>query len=716
MKISRSRTLAVSTALAMLAIGVHEATAQNLFQRLIQNNQHGRVQSVQPAQPAQVAEPAQQSTAPAAPAPRVSGPSYYAYKTDALVRVDFAGITPRPADDFTELEPTELDRTSVGSTEASEIVVEAADDNVLDAAASAIEEAVAAEEESEAAASKQAADDTVASQTTGEVPDAEVAAQSGESEAETAVEAQSSAVPAVEAVEEAATPAPRQLLTSTQVEGLQAFELMAEKEAAEAIAAYYSAEPELIWVADGKPNERAEEVLRVFADAGSHGLDPREYAVTLPRAGADAAAFEMELSARLLRYARDAQSGRIDPNRISGYHDFAAKELDRVSVLRGAADSDDVAEFLQSFHPANAQYAALRAELAGLRVTEGDEIVIAPGTLIKPGETNPEFSKILSLIDGWADPAMQAEYGELLARHLGTNVYTQELVPLIKAAQKLRGLGTDGVIGPRTVHALAGDTVAGRIEKVLVAMEQARWLPSDLTDRHVFINTPAFEVSYVEGGEEKLSMRTVVGTTRTQTYFFQDEIQYVEFHPYWGMPRSILVNTYLQRVINDPTYLDRNGFEVTDRRGQRVSSSSINWSQYGANIPYDVRQRPGRGNALGEMKIMFPNSHAIYMHDTPDKQLFDRDNRALSNGCIRLQDPRAMAAAVLGWSREDVAARLEQPHSRENLSVKVPVYVAYFTAWPDANGQVHYYEDVYSRDAKSREALDKVAALRSTGV
>ncbi len=247
-------------------------------------------------------------------------------------------------------------------------------------------------------------------------------------------------------------------------------------------------------------------------------------------------------------------------------------------------------------------------------------------------------------------------------------------------------------------------------------MEQLRWLPSDLSDRYVFINTPAFEATYVEDGTEKLSMRTVVGGLGTQTYFFQDEIDYVEFHPYWGVPRSILVNKYLPKLYSDPSYLDRNGFEVVNSRGQTVASSSVNWAQYGASIPFDVRQKPGSGNALGEMKIMFPNAHAIYMHDTPEKHLFDRENRALSNGCVRLADPRAMAAAVLGWERSDVETRLQRPHSRENLSTKVPVYVAYFTAWPNQAGEVEYFNDVYSRDEKTRTAIDKVDALRMSGV
>src|SRR5690606_14212175 len=129
-----------------------------------------------------------------------------------------------------------------------------------------------------------------------------------------------------------------------------------------------------------------------------------------------------------------------------------------------------------------------------------------------------------------------------------------------------------------------------------------------------------------------------------------------------------------------------------DRNGKRVSSASIDWNQYGSNVPFSVRQKPGPSNSLGELKIMFPNSHDIYMHDTPQKHLFSRDVRAFSHGCVRLEDPRAMAAAVLGVSKEEVGKMIAGgKNSRRNVPVKIPVYVAYFTAWPDASGNIGYF-------------------------
>lgn len=611
MKSSRSPLLLSATAvIAFWAASAEQASAQGLLEALFGNKRSAPV--VQEQAPAAAPKP------PAAP-PRVTGPRYYDYKVDALVRIDFSSIK-RPAHD------------GAGATDQ---------------------------------------------------PQQQVAAQNA--------------------------------LEDVDLIALQGFEMVAEKDAASALLAHYSENPAFIWVDEGGVSARAEAAIRILGDAAQHGLNPDDYAVEAPAANDSAALarFEMALTARVLRYARDAQAGRVDPNRISGYHDFKPKELDRAALLQELARSDDVSSFLEGFHPQNKQYAELRAELAALQAIAENDIVIADGTVIKPGQSSDEFSKLLTLIERRADGAFLTQYGELLASNRESHTYTQDLVPLIKAAQKAAGITDDGVIGPRTVQAIAGETRSARINKVLVAMEQLRWLPSDLSDRYVFINTPAFTATYVENGVEKLAMTTVVGSLGTQTYFFQDEIQYVEFHPYWGVPRSILVNKYLPKLYSDPSYLDRNGFEVVARDGRKIASSSVNWTQYGANIPYDVRQVPGRGNALGEMKIMFPNKHAIYMHDTPDKHLFARDNRALSNGCIRLADPRAMVAAVLGWDRSDVASRLERPHSRENLKVKVPVYVAYFTAWPDAGGKVEYFNDVYARDDKVIAARDKVEAARS---
>jgi L,D-transpeptidase YcbB len=507
--------------------------------------------------------------------------------------------------------------------------------------------------------------------------------------------------------------------------GLAGYELRAERDIAAALVAHYSKNAEFVWVSGHHANGKAADAMRVLGDAASHGLDPADYTVEAPSgsfspddmAGRSAALirFEMAMSARVLRYVRDAHGGRVDPNRISGYHDFAPKPLDlarQLDALR--APGADVAGLLQSHHPQGPEYRALRAELELLRAARENEIVLDDRSMfLRPGGRHAELPKLIALIDRKADDTFRGEHAVLIASLRDTEVYSDAMVPLIKAAQETNGLKPDGIIGPRTVEALAGNSRASRMEKVLVALEQRRWLPTELAPRRVFLNAPAYSASYFEDGREVLSMRAIYGTKATQTYFFQDEIDYVEYQPFWGVPRSILVNKYLQKLINDPSYLDRNGFEVTDSRGKRIPSSAIDWGRYGANIPYSVRQRPGGANALGELKIMFPNKHAIYMHDTPDKHLFSRDDRALSNGCVRLADPRAMAAALLGTTTDAIGAKVAQGHSSQKVPGNIPVFIAYFTAWPDGDGTVRYHGDVYDRDPRIVTAIEKVAAVRN---
>ncbi|PBB30683.1 murein L,D-transpeptidase [Mesorhizobium sp. M1A.F.Ca.IN.020.06.1.1] len=505
--------------------------------------------------------------------------------------------------------------------------------------------------------------------------------------------------------------------------GLSDYELFAEPDTAKALIAYYSANPDFIWVTGDAPNSRAQDAVRVLGGAASYGLTPADYSVDVPAAATNAALpeartkelvrFEMALSARVLRYAHDAQSGRVDPNRMTGYYDFPGKPLDLEGVLKTLAHTREVRTYLESRHPQNPEYQALRVELESLQASEENEIVVDPKLLLKPGESSPELPKLLTLIARNLDDEMGGDFGETLARLGKSEVYDPELVPVIKAVQKRAGMKGDGVIGPRTVASLAGTSKADKVEKVMAALEELRWLPSDLGSPRVFINQPAFTASYIDNGEEKLKTRVVIGKVTNQTAFFYNQIKQVDFHPYWGVPQSIIVNEMLPRLRSDPGYLDRAGYEVTDSSGRRVPSAAVDWGAYGAKIPFSVRQQPSEANALGELKILFPNKHAIYMHDTPQKSFFGRDMRALSHGCIRLQDPRGMAAAVLGTSVDDIAEKLKHGHSTENVTRVIPVYVAYFTAWPDMSGKVEYFDDVYDRDSKLMQALDATEAVRA---
>ena len=389
------------------------------------------------------------------------------------------------------------------------------------------------------------------------------------------------------------------------IAGLEGFDLAAEQAISKALADYYASNPDFIWVSGLYANGRAQEAVRVLGEAEGHGLDAAEYNVGIPPASfsldrtadrlRDLIRFEMTLSARVLRYVRDAQNGRIDPNRLSGYHDFPVKALDLTGVLKTLAHTQEVRTYLESRHPQNPEYQALRVELEALRASQENDIVVDSKLLLKPGETSPELPKILQLVSRSLEGQLAEGDREVLTRLGKSELYFKELVPVVKAAQERAGLKPDGVIGPRTVAAIAGTSLVERMDKVMLALEQLRWLPSDLGGTRVFINEPAFTATYFEGGAEKLKMRVVVGKQTNQTSFFYDEIEQVDYNPYWGVPQSILVNEMLPRLRRDPGYLDRSGYEVTDAKGRRIPSSAVNWGQYGAKVPFSVRQNSKRG-------------------------------------------------------------------------------------------------------------------------
>lgn len=495
---------------------------------------------------------------------------------------------------------------------------------------------------------------------------------------------------------------------------------------AEAVKAHYLAKPEFVWVSDGKVNAKARAALLVLANADRFGLSPDDYRVPLPELALAADGdepeknlieFEIRMSAKVLTYVLDSKRGRIDPNRISGYHDFKRKNVDLMTVMSIIASTDGIVSYLDSRSPSNPSFLALSDELAKLRLAGNEQRVeIADGTFLKPGRANPETANVVAAIRLRGSEALKTKHSETLADYDGGDAYSKDLVALVRDFQRESGLKVDGIVGKATIRAMTSDSAAVKIAKLELAMERLRWLPRELGDRHVFINQPAFKVTYMHKGKDPLTMRVVVGKKSNQTNFFMDKIETVEYNPYWGVPRSIIVNEMLPKLYEDPGYLDRLGYEVSTASGRQVSSSSVDWFDVGANgAPINVRQRPGRRNALGELKILFPNKHAIYMHDTPAKSLFNKDRRAYSHGCVRLQDPRAMAAAVLDKSKDYVARRIAGgKNEADKVTADISVYVAYFTAWPNPEGTVEYFDDMYARDKYLTRALEKTSMSRTT--
>lgn len=459
-----------------------------------------------------------------------------------------------------------------------------------------------------------------------------------------------------------------------------------------------------VWTEGGKLSPRGEAVLKQLAAAADEGLDPANYLppvlsgfdAPLPEGDvATLARLDIGLTAMALKYARHASGGQFDPRRLSLYNDVVPAWVPASQALKVLAWSPYPAEYLASLHPKHDAYAALKAALAEAR-KEAPAPVFTPipdGKIVKAGQSDERLPAVRSRLATLSFPAPRD--------HIVEDALTldRELSDRLKAFQKSARIKATGALGPQTLGALNKDQKVDRAQQLIANMERLRWLPKDLGKRHVFVNQAAFSVRVMDGTSEIWRSRVIVGRPTTQTSLFHDEIETVVFNPSWGVPQSIIANEYLPKLRDDPGYLDRIGFKVVDASGKVVRSSSVDWWSYGSKVPYGVQQPPGRTNALGELKFLFPNSHDIYMHDTPNRDLFDEDERAFSHGCVRVQNPREFAAVLLGWDAEKVAANTDSKKSQSvRLPHKVPVHLTYFTAWPDDTGKIQYFNDIYGRD------------------
>jgi murein L,D-transpeptidase YcbB/YkuD len=472
-----------------------------------------------------------------------------------------------------------------------------------------------------------------------------------------------------------------------------------------------------LWTADGRLTARAESLLQLFSKAGEEGLNPDRYLPAVLTQYADAAGqvagdgialaqLDIGLTIAALDYARHVSGGAFEPERLSRYHDMKPDYADPATALKVLAYSPFPIEYLKSLAPTHPAYGAFKTALAELAVKESGAKSFPGGKRIKPGQKDVRIRELRTRLK--AEGFVTANAAEIDEETIET--LDKPLSKVLKAYQKSKGIGQTGNLDQATVRALnGGDSPEVLREKLITNMERIRWLPKELGRRHVFVNQASFTVNVMENGKSIWKSKVIVGKPNTQTSMFSDEMETVVFNPTWGMPQSILLNEYLPKLRYDPDYLDRKGFQVVNSQGRRVRSGDIDWYSVGKGSGIGVVQPAGGANALGEIKFLFPNSHSIYMHDTPNRELFSEAQRSFSHGCVRVENPKEFAQVLLRW---DAAAVEKKVEAGKTLSVKVPdqikVHLTYFTAWPDDSGKIQYFSDIYGRD----EALGR--ALKST--
>jgi murein L,D-transpeptidase YcbB/YkuD len=281
--------------------------------------------------------------------------------------------------------------------------------------------------------------------------------------------------------------------------------------------------------------------------------------------------------------------------------------------------------------------------------------------------------------------------------------------------QRRHGLNADGVAGKGTQLAM-NVTAAERLNQAIATLERLRWTNRDFGKRHIFVNLADYTVQVVDNGVTLFEERVVIGQSEDhQTPEFSDQMTYLVVNPTWTVPRSIATKEILPELQENPSYLGDNNMELLRYDdGEAPNPLMTDWHSYTENtFPFLIRQQPGEDNALGRVKFMFPNEFDIYLHDTPSRDLFSKQRRAFSHGCVRVRDPMRLARVLLGLSVAEADERLAKPlesgiQTRMQLAEPIPVHLTYRTAWVDESGQVQFRDDVYGRDARIRAALRRL--------
>jgi murein L,D-transpeptidase YcbB/YkuD len=503
-----------------------------------------------------------------------------------------------------------------------------------------------------------------------------------------------------------------------------------EEEAADwqALIAFYEGHAdEPLFIGRSGYTTKAQALNAEFAKADDWGLDPNDFTVIDFGPDADSRSEltqsqkvegELAFALTVLKYARYARGGRIaEPNKqLSSYLDRTPQYVDPKALLDDLAAASDSAEVLRGTHPKHAQFEKLRQKYLELKrsADAAKEIVRIParGGKLVPGQSHPDVALVRKRL-GVPVPAGQdgAEPDE--------NFYDDDLAAAVAKFQDEKGEKPDAIVGRRTRTAF-NDIEVPSPQRLLANMEMWRWMPDDLGDFHVWVNVPEFLVRVVKNGEIIHEERIITGTTSNQTPVFSDAIQTIYFNPRWHVPQSIKVNELYPSLARGGGSFQRQGLRLM-RNGRYIDPRSVDWSR--ADIRnFDIYQPSGPGNALGIVKFTFPNKHAVYLHDTPTKNLFNAESRTFSHGCMRVRDPMRLAEVLLeqdkGWSPDEVhiTQKSDPDEVPITLDKRIPVHITYLTAVVGEDGSERVMKDIYGHEQRVKLALegqfDKIAKGR----
>jgi len=472
------------------------------------------------------------------------------------------------------------------------------------------------------------------------------------------------------------------------------------------------------WIRANRPTPQMESFLQVLQGADTEGLDPHEYGwaqidARLSQARgrnwlgrselkAEAVApLDVAITVAFLKFASHLGAGKENPNLLGAAWSYQRKEIDPSQILAAALGSGDIVAALQTLAPSHLQYALLKRTLAEYHsiARRGGWLSVGSQKLQK-GDSGQAVAALSRRL---------AAEGDLGESDASETIFDETVEEGLNAFKARHGLRRDGLLDAPAIKAL-NVTVQERIRQIELNMDRWRWMPP-FEQRHLLVNIPAFEMQVMENGQAVLEMPVIVGKKENKTPLFGADMTYIAFSPYWNIPPKIAKGETVPLIMKDPRYLEKNNIEIVDYRGSAVEPGGVDWSaQPLANVR--LRQKPGPKNSLGLVKFMLPNAHDVYLHDTPTENLFSRMQRDFSHGCVRLQDPLALAQYLLRdhplWTEERIT-RAMSAGVEQNLALKrkLPVAIVYFTTWV-REGRAHFGSDVYGYDQVQDSILARI--------
>jgi L,D-transpeptidase YcbB len=493
---------------------------------------------------------------------------------------------------------------------------------------------------------------------------------------------------------------------------------------------YEEAGHKLGWSRDGKPTPQALEMIALLENADEKGLDKIDYdgerwqgkLRALQDAGGDAetglANFDVALTVSAMRYISDLHLGKVDPMTLHKDFDPERHKYELGEFLRKrVVGASSVKEVLAGVEPPFAGYQraieALHKYQALAKEEKLDPLPQVPKP-VSPGQSCEGLQSLVHRLQFLGDLPATVSVPE------GGAIYSGEVVDGVKSFQKRHGLEAAGKLGPQTITEL-NRPMSDRVEQLRLMLERWRWVPHSFEQPPIVVNIPEFLLrAYDEQVKPQVIMPVVVGRAmRTQTPVLYEEMKYVVFWPYWNVPPSILRGELIPKIAKDPAYLQKNNYEVVTYSGQLVTDGVVSdevLAQLRAG-KLMVRQKPGPKNALGLIKFIFPNDQNVYLHSTPSPGLFAQSRRDFSHGCIRVENPAALAEWVLrnnpGWTKERIDAAFKAEKQQQvNLPSPIPVLIVYGTAVTKEDGKTYFFEDIYGYDKVLEKRFTQAYASR----